>query len=206
MSASEIGCSVGRRPVSSEPVEGHRGRRPGAEAPSRSARRAARARRPARSSSCRRCTRAAALDGDEQDPPVAQLRRPHCGRCGGSARDRRTTHARGRPACRARRAAGRRRSRSAIPLQFGVSVSRISTVVPSGASAVRCGAWPPRETSTAPPGRNRNRAGVQNLRDGPRDDAVRASAAGTTGSRRRRRRSRPGSPAPRPRCRASCVP
>ncbi len=38
-----------------------------------------------------------------------------------------------------------------IVLQFGVSVSRNCTVVPAGASAVRCGAWVPRETSTAPP-------------------------------------------------------
>ncbi len=37
-------------------------------------------------------------------------------------------------------------------LQFGVSVRRNSTVVPAGASAVRCGACAPRETSTAPPG------------------------------------------------------
>ena len=37
-------------------------------------------------------------------------------------------------------------------LQFGVSVGRISTVVPTGASAARCGAWLPRDTSTAPPG------------------------------------------------------
>ena len=36
--------------------------------------------------------------------------------------------------------------------QFGVSVSRSSTVVPAGASAVRCGICVPRETSTAPPG------------------------------------------------------
>src|SRR4029079_12000206 len=39
-----------------------------------------------------------------------------------------------------------------IVLQFGVRVGRISIVCPCGASAVRCGAWLPRETSTAPPG------------------------------------------------------
>ena len=38
-----------------------------------------------------------------------------------------------------------------MPLREGVSVSRIWTVVPAGASAVRCGAWLPRATSTAPP-------------------------------------------------------
>ena len=41
---------------------------------------------------------------------------------------------------------------ASLPLRLGVSVGRISTVWPGGASALRCGACVPRETSTAPPG------------------------------------------------------
>jgi hypothetical protein len=41
---------------------------------------------------------------------------------------------------------------ASFPFQLGVSVGRISTVVPVGASALRCGACAPRATSTAPPG------------------------------------------------------
>ena len=41
---------------------------------------------------------------------------------------------------------------ASLPLRLGVSVGRISTVWPGWASALRCGACAPRETSTAPPG------------------------------------------------------